>query len=116
MLFLIFTFLSHNKYKCIHVYNNEIMYLRPSACFITETTEDISVVSYVNLDRQHNTKDVLLAETKIDVMVSLLVYCKQVYATCFDLYLGHHQANSIKHKLIYLNLVTLLWIHIMQFL
>jgi hypothetical protein len=23
------------------------------------------------------------------------------YAICFDLYLGHHQANSIKHKLSY---------------
>jgi hypothetical protein len=44
----------------------------------------------------------------------LLLYCNQVYATCFDLYLGHHQANSIKHKLSYLNLVALIWIHIMQ--
>jgi hypothetical protein len=35
-------------------------------------------------------------------------YFKQVYATCFDLYLGHHQANSIKHKLSYLNLVATL--------
>jgi hypothetical protein len=26
----------------------------------------------------------------------LIVYCKRVYATCFDLYLGHHQANTIK--------------------
>jgi hypothetical protein len=41
----------------------------------------------------------------------LLVYYKQVYATCFDLYLGHHQANSIKHKLSYLNLVALRLIH-----
>jgi hypothetical protein len=45
----------------------------------------------------------------------LLVYCKQVYATCFDIYLGHHWANSIKHKQSYLNLVALIWIHIMQF-
>jgi hypothetical protein len=41
----------------------------------------------------------------------LPVYCKQAYATCFDLYLGHHQAHSIKHKLSYLNLVALIWIH-----
>jgi hypothetical protein len=45
----------------------------------------------------------------------MLVYCKQVYATCFDLYLGHHQANSIKHLLSYLNLVALIRNHIMQF-
>jgi hypothetical protein len=45
----------------------------------------------------------------------LLVYCEQVYATYFDLYLGHHQANSIKHNRSYLNLVALIWIHIMQF-
>jgi hypothetical protein len=41
----------------------------------------------------------------------ITVYCKQVYATCFELYLDHHQANSIKHKLSYLNLVALIWIH-----
>jgi hypothetical protein len=29
--------------------------------------------------------------------------------------LGHHQEKSIKHKLSYLNLVDLLWIHIIQF-
>jgi hypothetical protein len=46
----------------------------------------------------------------------LVFYCKQVYATCFDLYLGHHQANSMKHKLSYLNLVALIRIHIMQFI
>jgi hypothetical protein len=34
----------------------------------------------------------------------LLVYCKQVYATCFDIYLGHQQTNSTKHKLSYLNI------------
>jgi hypothetical protein len=33
------------------------------------------------------------------------VYCKQVYATHSDLYLDHHQVNSIKHKLNYLNIV-----------
>jgi hypothetical protein len=44
----------------------------------------------------------------------LLVYCKQVYATCFDLYLGHHQANSIKHIQSYLNLVALMSINITQ--
>jgi hypothetical protein len=38
----------------------------------------------------------------------LLAYCKQVYATYFDLYLGHHQANCMKHKLSYMNLVTTL--------
>jgi hypothetical protein len=30
----------------------------------------------------------------------LLVYSKQVYATCFDLYLRHHQANSIKQTML----------------
>jgi hypothetical protein len=25
-----------------------------------------------------------------------LVYCKQAYATCVDLHLGHHQANFMK--------------------
>jgi hypothetical protein len=44
----------------------------------------------------------------------LLVYWKQVYATCFDLYLGHHHANSIKHKPSYLNLVALTRIHTVQ--
>jgi hypothetical protein len=38
----------------------------------------------------------------------LLVYFKQVYSVCFDLYLYHHQANSIKHELSFLNLVTLI--------
>jgi hypothetical protein len=46
----------------------------------------------------------------------LLVYCKQVYATYLDLYLGHHQANYIKHKLSYLNLVALIWVHIKQYI
>jgi hypothetical protein len=41
----------------------------------------------------------------------LSVYCKQAYATCFHLYLGHHQANSI-----YFNLLALIWIHIMHFI
>jgi hypothetical protein len=45
----------------------------------------------------------------------LLVYCEQVYATCFDSYLGHHQAIFIEHKLSYLNLISLIWIHITQF-
>jgi hypothetical protein len=45
----------------------------------------------------------------------LLVYCKQVYVICFDFYLGHQQENSLKHKLRYLNLVALIWIHSMQF-
>lgn len=43
-------------------------------------------------------------------------YCKQTYATCFDLYLGHHQANNMKYKLSYLNLVAPIWIHIIQFI
>jgi hypothetical protein len=46
----------------------------------------------------------------------LHVYRKQTYATCFDLYLGHHQTNFVKHKLSYLNLAVLIWIHVMQFL
>jgi hypothetical protein len=45
----------------------------------------------------------------------LLIYCKQMYATYFDLYLSHHQVNPTKRKLSYLNLVALIWIHIMQF-
>jgi hypothetical protein len=44
----------------------------------------------------------------------LHVYCKQVYATCFDLYLGHDRANSTKQS--YLNLIDLIWIHVIQFL
>jgi hypothetical protein len=46
----------------------------------------------------------------------LLVYRKQVYATCFEFYLGHLQANFIKHELSLLHLVALMWIRIMQFL
>jgi hypothetical protein len=45
----------------------------------------------------------------------LLVYRKQVYATCFEIYLGRYQANSMENKLSYLNLVAQIWIHIMQF-
>jgi hypothetical protein len=33
-------------------------------------------------------------------------------ATCFVLFIGHHQACSIKHKLSFLNLDALIWIHI----
>jgi hypothetical protein len=51
---------------------------------------------------------------KIVIVVSL-VYCKQVYATCSDPYLGYHQVSPIKHKLSYFNLVALIWIYIVQF-
>jgi hypothetical protein len=30
-----------------------------------------------------------------DTIDVLFVYCKQVYATCFDLYLVHHQLSSM---------------------
>jgi hypothetical protein len=36
MLFLIYTFLSDNKYIYIHMYKNEVIYLFPPACIITE--------------------------------------------------------------------------------
>jgi hypothetical protein len=56
------------------------------------------------IGRQHNVKkDIFKVETKLILWCLLFVYCKQVYATCFDFYLSHHQANSIKHKLSYLN-------------
>jgi hypothetical protein len=61
------------------------------------------------LDRQHNKrKDIFKVETKQMLWCLLLVYCKQVYATCFDLYLGHHQANSINHELSCFKLVALI--------
>jgi hypothetical protein len=73
------------------------------------------ISSYVNLDLQHNKKkDSFKAETKYILWCLLLVYCKQVYATCFDIYFGH-QANSIKYKLRCSNLDAITWIHIMQF-
>jgi hypothetical protein len=44
--------------------------------------------------------------------VSLIRFIvEQVYAKYFELYLVHHQANSIKHKLSYMNLVALIWTH-----
>jgi hypothetical protein len=56
--------------------------------------------SYVNLDRQHDTKkDIFKVETKWTFWCLLLFYCKKVHAACFDFYLGHHQADYIKHEL-----------------
>jgi hypothetical protein len=49
-------------------------------------------------------------------MCLLALYCEWLYASCFDPYLEHHQANSIKYKRSYLSLVALIWIHIMEFL
>jgi hypothetical protein len=72
------------------------------------------IFSYVNWTIKTTQRRILQGGDKIDVTASL-IYCKQVYATCFDLYLGHHLVNSIKHKLSFLNLVALIWIHIMQF-
>lgn len=72
--------------------------------------------SYVNVTVTQHKEGYLRGGDKIDVVVFLTRYYKHVYATCFGLYLGHRQANSIKHKLSYFNLVALIWIHFMRFL
>jgi hypothetical protein len=56
-----------------------------------------SIIKWIRASTRHKEK-YLQGGDKIDVFL-LFVHCKQVYAICFDFYLGH-QANSMKRKVL----------------